>query len=260
MSFLILENTPDASSTQRLNYNHSMPTDGGFSWNMAWARQSQASNYQQATLGWRNNNIEVQGGGYGERDMMTWWGEAMGALVLMDGELFAANKINDAFVVVSTDGQPDVPVSYENQPVGKTNRNGYLLISGVSAYYPASYSINTLNLPADTRLKETERRIALRRNSGYLVDFPMEQERVASVILHDGAGEAIPLGSQVRRQGREPVVVGYDGLAWLEDLADVNPLEVITPAGKSCRVTLSLTANPEHKLQTYGPLTCRVEP
>ncbi|MDU2022453.1 MAG: hypothetical protein E6736_19700, partial [Leclercia adecarboxylata] len=65
---------------------------------------------------------------------------------------------------------------------------------------------------------------------------------------------------QVRRQGREPVVVGYDGLAWLEDLADVNPLEVITPAGKSCRVTLSLTANPEHKLQTYGPLTCRVEP
>ncbi|MBK0350897.1 fimbrial biogenesis outer membrane usher protein [Leclercia adecarboxylata] len=257
---ITLENTPDAGSTQRLNYNHSMPTDGGFSWNMAWARQSQASNYQQATLGWRNNNIEVQGGGYGERDMMTWWGEAMGALVLMDGELFAANKINDAFVVVSTDGQPDVPVSYENQPVGKTNRNGYLLFSGVSAYYPASYSINTLNLPADTRLKETERRIALRRNSGYLVDFPMEQERVASVILHDGAGEAIPLGSQVRRQGRESVVVGYDGLAWLEDLADVNPLEVITPAGKSCHVTLSLTANPEHKLQTYGPLTCRVEP
>lgn len=104
----------------------------------------------------------------------------------MDGELFAANKINDAFVVISTDGKPDVPVSYENQPVGKTNQNGYLLVSGVSAYYPASYSINTLNLPADTRLKETERRVALRRNSGYLVDFPMEEERVASVILHDG--------------------------------------------------------------------------
>jgi outer membrane usher protein len=120
--------------------------------------------------------------------MMTWWGEAMGAIVLMDGELFAANKINDAFVVISTDGHPDVPVSYENQPVGKTNNNGYLLVSGVSAYYPASYRIDTLNLPADTRLKETERRIAIRRHSGYLVDFPMEQERVASVILHDARG------------------------------------------------------------------------
>ncbi|MEG1212449.1 MAG: fimbria/pilus outer membrane usher protein [Leclercia sp.] len=257
---ITLENTPDAGSTQRLNYNHSMPTDGGFSWNMALARQSRSSSYQQATLGWRNNNVELQGGGYGERDMMTWWGEALGSIVLMDGEVFAANKINDAFVVVSTDGQPDVPVNYENQPVGKTNRNGYLLVSGVSAYYPASYSINTLNLPADTRLKETERRVALRRNSGYLVDFPMEQERVASVILHDGAGEAIPLGSQVRRQGREPVVVGYDGIAWLEDLSDVNPLAITTPEGKRCHVTLTLAANPDHKLQTYGPLTCRVEP
>ncbi|MFN2767787.1 fimbrial biogenesis outer membrane usher protein, partial [Escherichia coli] len=67
------ENTPDAGSTQRINYNHSMPSDGGFSWNMAWANQSRSSNYQQATLGWRNNNVELQGGGYGEKGMMTWW-------------------------------------------------------------------------------------------------------------------------------------------------------------------------------------------
>ena len=120
----------------------------------------------------------------------------MGSVVLMDGELFAANKINDAFVVISTDGHPDVPVSYENQPVGKTNNKGYLLVSGVSAYYPVSYRIDTLNLPADTRLKETERRVAIRRHNGYLVDFPMEQERVASVILHDAQGNAIPVGSR----------------------------------------------------------------
>lgn len=255
-----VENTPDAGNTQRINYNHSMPSDGGFSWNMAWANQSKSSDYQQGTLGWRNNNIELQGGGYGERGMMTWWGEAMGAIVLMDGELFAANKINDAFVVISTDGHPDVPVSYENQPVGKPNNNGYLLVSGVSAYYPASYRIDTLNLPADTRLKETERRIAIRRHSGYLVDFPMEQERVASVILHDVRGQALPVGSQVRRASRSNAVVGYDGIAWLENLSDVNPLEVIAPDGKRCRATLTVGANPEHKLQTYGPLVCREAP
>ena len=254
------EKTPDSGSTQRINYNHSMPSDGGFGWNMAWANQSQSRSYQQATLGWRNNNIELQGGGYGEKDMMTWWGEAMGSLVLMDGELFAANKINDAFVVISTDGHPDVPVNYENQPVGKTNNNGYLLVSGVSAYYPASYSIDTLNLPADTRLKETERRIAIRRHSGYLVDFPMEQERVASVILHDVRGQAIPVGSQVRRASRSSAVVGYDGIAWLENLSDVNALDVTLPDGKQCTATLTVGANPQHKLQTYGPLVCREAP
>ena len=254
---LTTENTPDYGNTQRINYNHTMPSDGGFSWNMAWARQSQSSNYQQATLGWRNNNIELQGGGYGEENAMTWWGEAMGSLVMMDGQLFAANKINDAFVVVSTDGQSAVPVSYEHQPIGNTNDKGYLLISGVSAWYPASYSINALNLPADTQLKETERRIALRRNSGYLLEFPMEQERVASVILHDEQNQPLPVSSLVSRAGLPDAPVGYDGIAWLENLKDVNPLTVITPGGKRCTVTLTTRASTEHKLQTYGPLTCR---
>lgn len=45
------ENTPDAGSTQRVNYNHSMPTDGGLSWNMAWANQSQSRNYQPGLAG-----------------------------------------------------------------------------------------------------------------------------------------------------------------------------------------------------------------
>ena len=102
--------------------------------------------------------------------------------------------------------------------------------------------------------------MAIRRHNGYLVDFPMEQERVASVILHDAQGNAIPVGSQVRRSSRSSAVVGYDGLAWLENLNDVNPLEVITPEGKRCTATLTVGANPEHKLQTYGPLTCREAP
>lgn len=254
---ITVDHTPDRGHAERITYNHSMPTDGGFSWNMAFARQEQAKSYQQATLGWRNSAIELQGGGYGESDDMVWWGDASGSVVLMDGHLFAANRINDAFAVISTHGFPDVPVSYENQPVGKTDKEGYLLVSGVSAYYPASYSINTLNLPADTQIKETQRRVALRRNSGYLIEFPMEEQRVASVILHDEKGEFIPVGSQVWLSNGAPAPVGYEGLAFLENLVDVNALRVTTPDGSSCYATLTLTPNPERKLQTYGPLTCR---
>ena len=254
---ITVDHTPDRGRSERITYTHSMPTDGGFSWNMAWARQSRAKSYQQATLGWRNNAIELQGGGYGESDDMVWWGDAAGAVVLMDGHLFAANRINDAFAVVSTHGFPDVPVSYENQPVGKTDKDGYLLISGVAAYYPASYSLNTLDLPADTRLTQTQRRVALRRNSGYLIEFPMKQQRVASVILLDEQGEVIPVGSQVWLGNGIPAPVGYDGLAFLENLVDANALRVTKPDGSSCYTTLNLTPNPQRKLQTYGPLTCR---
>ncbi len=252
-----MERTPDAGSTQRVNYSHAMPTDGGLSWNMSLAHQSQARSYQQGTLGWRNNNVELQGGGYGERGKMTWWGETIGAVVLMDGQLFAANRINDAFAVISTGGNAGVPVNYENQPVGVTDKNGYLLVSGVSAYYPASYSINTLNLPADTQLKNTERKVALRRQSGYLIEFPMVQERVASVILHDEQGLAIPVGSQVERRGKAPAVVGYDGIAWLENLENINRSLSACRKGESVKPSSLLAPTPNINCRPTGRLPAR---
>jgi outer membrane usher protein len=254
-----VENTPDAGNTQRVNYSHAMPADGGFSWNMAYAQQSRQADYQQATLGWRNNKVELQGGAYGQRGGYTQWGEMTGSLVMMDNALFAANRINDAFVVVSTDGRSNVTVNYENQPMGTTDEQGYLLISGVSSYYPASYSIDTLNLPADAALQQTERRIALRRRAGYLLSFPIEQQRAASVILHDEAGRSLPVASQVYRSLQTPVPVGYDGIAYLENLSDVNPLTVTTPEGRRCQTTLIMAKKADHKLHTYGPLICRWE-
>lgn len=252
-----VEHAPEGGSAQRVNYSHAMPSEGGFSWDLAYAHQTQQNDYQQGTLGWRNNHIELQGGIYGERDGYTHWGEATGSLVLMNGALFTANQINDAFAVVSTGGQADVTVNYENQPVGQTDEDGYLLISGVTSYYPANYSIDTLNLPADTRIRETERRLSLRRRSGYLIEFPMEQERVASVILHDENGEPLPVSSQVFRSGQPPAVVGYDGIAWLENVGEVNHLTVSTPDGKRCTATLTLAATRSHRLETFGPLICQ---
>ena len=254
---LSVDNTADTGTAQRINYGHSMPSYGGLSWSMALARQTKGDSYQQGTLGWRNNNVELQGGMYGYSDMRTWWGEAMGSLVLMDNEFFFAKRINDAFVVVSTGGEPEIPVNYENQLIGKTNKNGYLLISGVSSYYPANYSIDTLNLPADTQIIETERRLALRRYSGYLVEFPMVRERVASVILHDEQNNPLPLTSEVSRQGKPTAIVGYDGIAWLENLDEVSVLNVRLPDDTRCTANLTLNANPEHKLETYGPLVCK---
>lgn len=248
---------PKSGSSQRVDYSRAMATDGGMSWNMAWARQSRTRSYQQASLGWRNNHIELLGGGYGETDSMNWWGEAMGSLAVMDGQVFAANRIDDAFAVISTSGQPGIPVSYEHQPVGTTDEKGYLLVSRVSSWYPASYSIDGLNLPADSQLKQTERRVALRRDSGYLIHFEIDSARAASVILQDEEGAPLPVSSAVSRPGQPAAAVGYDGIAWLEDLRDSNLLTVTTPQGARCRATLVLQANPGRRLQTYGPLICR---
>lgn len=256
---LSVDRTRDNGSIARVDYSHTMPSDGGFSWDLAYARQSRSDDYQQATLGWRNNALETHGGVYGEPGQYTQWAQLNGALVAMDNSLFAANQINDAFALISTDGQPDVTVDFENQPIGQTDEDGYLLVSGVSSWYPANYSINALNLAADTRIRDTERRVAIRRQSGYLIEFPIAHERVASVILHDAAGQPIPVSSQVFRDGLPPEIVGYDGIAWLPNISDSNLLRVEMPDGQRCTVRFDARANPNHQLITYGPEVCRPE-
>ncbi|WP_024549660.1 fimbria/pilus outer membrane usher protein [Siccibacter turicensis] len=256
---LSVDNARDTGTSTRVTYNHAMPSDGGFNWDMAYANRSRDDDYQQASLGWRNNAVELRGGIYGESGGYTRWGQASGSLVVMDNAVFAANQINDAFAVISTNGQPNVTVNFENQPAGQTDDDGYLLVSGVTAYYPATYSINTLDLPADTRIKDTERRIAIKRGSGYVIAFPMDRERVASVILHDEHGEPLPVSSQVSRPMLPSAIVGYEGIAWLENISDVNHLQVTTPDGERCAVTFNAISDTSHMLKTYGPVICKKE-
>lgn len=179
-----------------------------------------------------------------------------GALVSMDNQLITENQVNDAFVLISTVGEPAVTVNYENQPVGKTNEAGYMLVSSVSSSYPGLYSIETLNLSADAVIQQTERRIALQRRSGYLLRFPVEHQTTANVILHDANGQPVPLSSRVSGTG-DDAVVGYEGITWLKGLKDDNTLTVLAPDGRRCRVVLHITHKNSGRLETYGPLTCR---
>ncbi|MDR5617060.1 fimbria/pilus outer membrane usher protein [Arsenophonus sp.] len=244
---------------QRVTYNHAMPSDGGFSWNMAYAHQDSQDDYQQASLGWRNAHVQMQGGIYGSSGNYTQWGNVSGSLVLMDGTIQAANKINDGFVLVSTDGYPNITVDYEHQPYGNTGKSGYLLIPSVPAYYPASYRINTLNLPPDIYADTTKQRISVKRGRGYLLHFPIKVRHAASVILTDQRGKALPLASVVSRAGKPDTYVGWEGLVYLEELEPNNLLTVRTPEGKHCQLSLQLPANTSQQLKTYGPLTCALD-
>jgi len=175
----------------------------------------------------------------------------------MDNRLFTANQINDAFVVVSTDGEPAVKVNYEHQPVGITDNKGYLLVSGVASSYPGLYSIDALNLPVDIAVKKTEQRLALRRHGGYVLRFPLKRQRAANIILHDSAGQAVPLSSRVSGVAGGDAIVGYEGIAWLTGLERRNALTVTAPDGRRCRVQLALPASDGGRIHTYGPLECR---
>ncbi|MBJ9976408.1 fimbrial biogenesis outer membrane usher protein [Pseudomonas sp. S75] len=251
------ERTRSGQALQRLNYSRAVPVGGGLGYNLGYASGGDRGAYRQADLTWRLQSVQLQVGAYGAEERLTRWADASGSVVLMDAGVFAANRIDDAFVVVSTDGYPDVPVRYENQQVGRTDRNGHLLVPYSSGYYRGKYEIDPMELPADVMAQTVEQRVAVRRGSGFLLTFPLNQVRAASLILVDGARQPLKLGSRVQHLRTGAVaVVGWDGLVYLENLSVSNRLRVTLPDGAGCEVAFDLPQD-SVTIPLIGPLECR---
>jgi len=225
-------------------------------YNLGYAH-GQGPDYRQADLTWRLQSVQLQAGVYGSSDAETRWADASGSLVWMDKQVFAANRIDDAFVVVSTNGYSNVPVRYENQRVGATDKSGKLLVTGSSGYYRGKYEIDPLNLPANVQSPNVEQRVAVRRGSGYLLEFPLNRIIAASIELVDVQNKPLPLGANVlHEQTGARAVVGWDGLVYLENLATQNSLQVTLADGSRCRVQFAMEDSTE-QVPRIGPLVCR---
>ncbi|MGY2288578.1 fimbria/pilus outer membrane usher protein [Pseudomonas sp. SDO528_S397] len=255
MSFSV-ERDKTGESRERVNYSRAVPSQGGVGYNLGYAH-GMGPDYRQADVTWRLQSVQLQAGVYGSSDAQTRWADASGSLVWMDKQVFAANRIDDAFVVVSTDGFAKVPVRYENQLVGQTDSSGRLLVPWASGYYRGKYEIDPLNLPANVQSPKVEQRVAVRRGSGYLLQFPLTRIVAASIELVDTQNQPLPLGASViHEQSGAAAVVGWDGLVYLENLAPQNNLRVTLAEGKSCLVQFALPASVE-QVPLIGPLVCR---
>ena len=240
----------------QVSWSRSAPSEGGWGWNLS---QSDNDRYHQASLTWLNDTLRVQGGTYGGNDDRTYWGDISGSLVLMDGALFASNRITDAFVLVSTGGYADVPVRYENRLIGRTNRNGHLLVPSVASYYPAKYSIDTLQLPVDVQADRVEDRLAVREGNGALLRFNVAQMRAAAVQIMPGDGHPLPAGREARhRETGQISLTGYDNLVYFENIGSDNHIDIQIDDQRRCSVHFTLRED-QRGIQKIGPLPCDEE-
>jgi outer membrane usher protein len=160
---------------------------------------------------------------------------ANGAVVVADGDLFLTRRIGESFSIVDV-GLPDVEVFSQNRPVGKTGRNGKILITDMVPYHKNKVEIETDGLPVDTEITETEAESVVARNSGSIVSFKVATDiHTALVAFKFGDGAFVPAGSSVKLNGgEEAFVVGYDGQAYLTGLKSENTAVLEHPGG-SCK-------------------------
>jgi len=214
----------------------------------------QGDGWWRGDIVWRTDPVQLRGGAYGSGDATVWAG-ASGSLVLMDGALFTANRVSDSFVVVSTDGTPDIPVRYENQLVGKTNADGKLLIPWASAYYPGKYEIDPLDLPANVLVPTVMQTVAVARGSGTVVRFPVDRRAAARAILRGPDGLPLAAGTPVLINDEVTTYVGWDGLLFVEQAKAASRLAVRFADGSRCTASFAVPQD-AGDIFDIGDLTC----
>lgn len=227
---------------------------GGFGWALQQGGV-QASRYAQAQLQYLGSAGQLTVLGQRNGDVNAIAVDAGGALVLMDGTVSAARQVGAGFALVST-GVPGVPVVHENRPLGVTNARGQLLVPNLIPYTNNLLSIDTSALPVDARVPSTSMTAVPQRLAGVLVRFPVEQYAAATVILHDGNGKPLPVGTAIfdPASGKR-TVVGYDGMAFVDGLRADNVLQAGSGATR-CDVRFAWRAG-KGELPVIGPLACR---
>lgn len=235
-----------------------IPGDGGFGWRTQ-ARTGPGMGGGLAEAGWLGNATQLTGGVSRLGDSSYAYADAAGALVWIGGHVFPSRRIDDAFALVSTDGVAGVPVKLENRDIGTTDDHGLLLVSRLNAYQRNKLAIDPMQLPADMQLDRVETLATPSDRAGVIVDFGLRRVRAASLLLVDADGKPLPLGSRIRVAGQPDadLIVGRDGLAYLENLAPHNELQIDTASG-TCTVRFDAPPN-TNTIPQIGPLTCRKE-
>lgn len=264
LSILLGDNTQASASlgrqggqdTYSIGAQRNVDYGGGWGWGLENGR-SAGMRYNQGRLQFlgRYGQLTALGQDYGGKGQAAL--QASGALVLMDGALTPSRRINDGFALVSTEGTPDVAVLHENRKLGRTNRAGHLLVPDLNSYQINRLSIDPDELPVDMKLETTKAVAVPQAGAGVLVKFALQRYAAASVILHLPDGAVLPVGARVAHlESGKQSVVGYDGIAFVEDLQAENHLRV-TGGGLSCVVAFPYRHDPARPLPTLGPFVCQ---
>ena len=227
---------------------------GSYGWRLHDSEGTQS--YRSAAGSYRSTYARVEAGVAQDRNSMRGTAEVEGSIATMGGGVFLANRIDDAFAVADV-GAPGVDVYYENKLVGKSDRNGQILVPNLRSYQRNKISIDPRNLPVDALAPSTQDVIAPKDRSGILVKFGVNTNVQGAVLILKGRdGKDIPPGvSGSLNGGAEPVVVGYDGRAYATGLKPGNSL-VMDIEGRPCTAAFPYT--PQKNTQVViGPVTCQ---
>ncbi len=188
---------------------------------------------------------------------------ATGGLIYQRGALLFSRAVQESFALVRVPGVPNVRVYASNQEVGRTDRNGNLLVPNLLPYYGNPLRINDRDIPLTYAVQEVERVVAPPSRGGAYVEFAVSAIRTmtGSVVVTGNSAVRTPSFGQITltREGSEhESPLGRQGEFYFEDVPNGRYRATIESEEGSCTFELTVPSGTEPVID-LGRLTCSNE-
>jgi outer membrane usher protein len=241
--------TQGNSSDTSLILQRSLPLGEGYGYRIVGHADGdiQASGTWQNNIGtYTLNAARFQGTTAGQVNIL-------GGIGVVGDHPFLSRQIDDSFGVVRVADYSGVTVLQDNQPVGRTDADGYAVLPQLRAFDINRVSIDLHDLPLDAQLDKLKIESVPYYRSGLLFDFPVRRSHGATLHIRLDDGGPMPSGAIVRVVGRdEDFPVALEGEAYVTGLEQQNRLRA-SWKGLSCEFDAAFppTAEPLPDLGTF---------
>ncbi len=156
---------------------------------------------------------------------------ATGGLAITGAGLMPARQLNESFAVVQVADYPGLTVYADNQPVGRTDKHGRVLIEALRPYQRNEISVDPTQVPMDGSLSQSVIGVTPAYRSGALVRFPVERALAATMRVVQANGDPVPAGASASL-GAMDFPVALDGLLYVEGLREATRVRVSWQGGQ----------------------------
>jgi len=181
---------------------------------------------------------------------------AQGALVWMDGGIYAARRVSESYALVEVKGYADIGVGFPGGSLNRTNSDGLALLTRLTPYQLNNVRLDANDLPFSAELDNIEQTVVPAWRSGVKVVFPVRSGRAALLRLAFEDGQAAPAGATVKVVGDDKeFFVARRGEAFVTGLQSKNRVE-LNWKDKTCSFAVDLPASQPDEIPRIGPIIC----
>ena len=187
-----------------------------------------------------------------------------GGLVAMNGGVYATRPIQDSYALIRVPDVRGVRAYVSNQEVGRTNKDGNLLVPNLLSYYGNILNISDQDVPLENSVAAVRKTVAPPYRGGALVVFPVHrvQSALGSIQLAIDGETITPAFGQLTVTAASGAVespIGERGEFYLENLAPGLHEASVQFGDTSCVFTLEMPISTAPSV-ALGTLRCEVRP